>query len=91
MAHPKPASPNEPKTADAPAAAKSAPAEAPTAAEEPTYFTVRSSSAYTTARRLLNAGQFEDALALIEASMMATRQSLGGTGQDGDEEADQGN
>ena len=89
MAHPKPASPNEPKTADVPAAAKSAPAEAPTAAEEPTYFTVRSSSAYTTARRLLNAGQFEDALALIEASMMATRQSLGGTGQDGAEEVDE--
>ena len=89
MAHPKPASPNEPKTADAPAAAKSAPAEAPTAAEEPTYFTVRSSSAYTTARRLLNAGQFEDALALIEASMVATRQTLSGTGQDGDEEADE--
>ena len=88
MAHPKPASPNEPKTADVPAAAKSAPAEI-RPAEGPTYFAVRSSSAYTTARRLLNAGQFEDALALIEASMVATRQSLGGAGRDGAEEADE--
>ena len=104
MAHPKPASPNEPKTADEahPSAAGAkdiaAPADTPIeaavgaspavdsplaapktatpTAEEPTYFSTRSSSAYSTARRLLAVGQFEDALALLEAAITATRQIL---------------
>ena len=123
MAHPKPASPNEPKVADeaahptaaagaaagggakdvaaapagtpieaaAAAASAASPAvnsppakarsDAPTAtpieaAQEPTYFSVRSSSAYSTARRLLAAGRFEDALTLLEAAIAATRSAL---------------
>ena len=53
-----------------------APKTATPTAEEPTYFSVRSSSAYSTARRLLAVGQFEDALALIEAAITATRAAL---------------
>lgn len=116
MAHPKPASPNEPKTADnevnptaaeakvvaaespaetsieaaVAAAAASQAVESPPASakldgtintkttdQEPTYFTTRFSSTFATARTLLNAGQFEDALTLIEAAITATRQVIG--------------
>ena len=58
-----------------PAAAKSD--EAKPDQEEPTYFTTRSSSTFSTARTLLNVGQFEDALTLIEAAITATRQVIG--------------
>ena len=121
MAHPKPASPNEPKTADnevnptaaeAKVVAAKAPAETPIEAaaaaasaaaspavesppasanldgttnttntkpdqKEPTYLSTRFSSTFATARTLLNVGQFEDALTLIEAAITATRQVIG--------------